>query len=450
MNSADYFYQCRQILTTAINELGFLVTDKKICEISELILESMTGKWRYFHSFEHILMVSKTGDSLITLAALFHDLVYLQIDNKISFHLTPYLNPFIIEKEGVLFIKSNLDYQDNCAEIVLRIFDLHLGNKLSSLNQNEFLSALIAAKILESFLPLSIITRIVTMIELTIPFRKIITGEKSIPHQLQQRLTEVNQKFNLGLNNAEIILTISQAVKFANIDVGGFASANVYDFINNTWLLLAETNHDLIDTHKYTIKDYRFSLAKTTLFLNSLSPQLIFHQYNNQPNIVEFQELVNITRYNLTISKYYLATNLVSISLLEALCYRFQCDISLSFLFDFSHKYLSIMNFLPSSKPYHPQNEIEKQVLILLDSEFDCSLYDSFKNTLFSSFIVRYLSFTEILNYQTKCYLFFDNQLDSEEFLRFFPLNLINIISEAIAKLLMEKQKAVIMTKNEK
>ncbi|MBL1211164.1 hypothetical protein [Geminocystis sp. GBBB08] len=451
MNQNDYLSQCHQILNNAITKLGFLVTDDKIREISELIIAGMTQNSRYFHNFKHILMVSNTHSDypLITLAGLFHDLVYLQVDEKIPFNLTPYLTPFINENNNHLFIKKSLNYQDNSFQIVLNIFSVKLGQNLSKYNgKNEFLSALVGAKVLESILPLSLLTQIVTLIELTIPFRHIDGEITDITLLLKKRLERVNNQFNLGLQDQDIINTITQAVIMANLDVSGFASNNVMDFINNTWLLLPETNRCLRDTKKYTIKEYRIALGNTLQFLDYLSPKFIYHRYNNQPSEKIFQGLINSTEYNLKIIRLFLKAKLVSLSLLEAICLRFYPEISLSFLFgihsNIESKHSSLTDFLPLFNFYTPTDKIENETLMLLESECPNFFEYPLKQNIFTTFVVKYLTFSKIILYQPKCYLFFDNKITNEEFLQLFPLQLITFISEAIAKLLAQKQKLVL------
>lgn len=449
MNQTDYLYQCCQILNNAITKLGFIVTDDKVCEISELIIEVMTQKSRYFHNFKHILMVSNSDYPLITLAGLFHDIVYWQVDGKIPFNLTPYITPFIEQKNDNLFIKKQLNYQNNSFKIVLNIFGLNLGDNLSKFSgQNEFLSALVATKVLESVLSLPIITQIITLIELTIPFRHIDGEINQITIVLKKRLERVNNQFNLGLKDQDIVSTITQAVKLANVDVSGFASSDVMEFINNTWLLLPETNHCLRETTKYTIEEYRIALANTLNFINYLSPQFIFHNYNNEPSKEVFQELINSAQYNLKITRLYLTAKLVSISFLEAICMRFYPQISLSFLFgirgNMKSKHLSLINFLPLFNFYAPTDKIENDTLVLLELECQKNFEYPFKQALFTTFIVKYLTFSKIIIYTQKCYLFFDHKITNEEFLKLFPSPLITIVSEAIAQLLAEKQKAVL------
>lgn len=453
MNPTESFFQCRHIFQSAMIALGFPLTEEKIDEISELIMEGLTGKWRNFHTFDHILMLTNTGDSLITLAGLFHDLVYLQIDEKITFNYTPYLTPFIVETKDGFLIKSLPTYQDNCFSIVLKIFNLNLGDNLSQFKgQNEFLSALMAAKVLQPYLPLSLITRIVTMIELTIPFRKSAQENQSIPQQLQQRLEIVNQEFNLDLSQAHIIATIRQAVKLANLDVSGFGTANIKDFLKNTWLLLPETNHCLYDSQKYTIEDYRFALENTHKFINFISPNVVFHHYHNEPDFMTFQQLVNNCKNNLEISKLYLQLKLISIAILEALSLNFCSNIPLNFIWNVSRetslKCSSIFDFLPPILPYQPQNNQEKLILDLLTSESQGNSFPDISHSLFTIFILNYISFETIIKYEFSCNSFFSRKLTPQDFLSLFPASLISIISGSIEQLLQQKQQLIITIKD--
>ncbi|HZX00624.1 MAG TPA: hypothetical protein VFF45_00105 [Bacilli bacterium] len=57
----------------------------------------MTGPWRYFHTPNHIFEVGGTDDPIEVLAALFHDIVYVQVDRGIQFNVAHFLTPFIVQ-----------------------------------------------------------------------------------------------------------------------------------------------------------------------------------------------------------------------------------------------------------------------------------------------------------------------------------------------------------------
>ena len=452
MSQIDYLNQCREILKKVFQQLSSDIEDNQVSEIAKIITEAMGGNYRYFHNFNHILMLSKTNDPLITLAGLFHDIVYIQVDQQIRFNITPYLTPFVEERNGDLFIKSLIYKQEKELEIIIQIFGLNKGENLSKFTGiNEFLSALTAARILSPYLPLMIITRLVAIIELTIPFRQAKEKALTIPQQLQKRLEKVNQQYFLGLEKGEIILTVTQAVKLANLDVSGFAFANVEEFIHNTWLLLPEMNHCLISLDKSTVKEYITALAKMERFFSFLSPEFIFHYYKNEPTLDIWQQLVSRSKHNLAVAKLYLSAIVVSLSIIDALCSRFSHHISLSFLFGFSpyqsNKFLSIVDFLPSKLcEYETESDLEKKVLSLIQCQPKPDFFSTLQYSVLVDFVVSYLGFQQVEKLLPQCHLFIKQKISGEEFLQVFPPDLIKVLAQALALLLAKKQKDVMGT----
>ncbi len=176
MNFEQSYQQCLERLLWATEQLKVEVPATQLNLIAKLLVQTMTGPWRYFHSIEHIFAVGGSRDAIEILAALFHDIVYVQIDGSVHFNLTYYLAPLIREEMGQLFIREQAEYKsDAIFEMVAEVFNFVPGQALSPMSgQNEFLSALVAAKVLEPFFNPSIIIEIVTCIEATIPFRSII------------------------------------------------------------------------------------------------------------------------------------------------------------------------------------------------------------------------------------------------------------------------------------
>lgn len=446
MNNADYYLQCQEILRNAMSKLGFPLPEDKICEISELITDTMGGINRYFHNFEHLLMFADHEDPMIIIAGLFHDLVYVQVDRNIPFNLTAYLTPFIQEKSGCFLIKSYPQSDSKYLEIALDIFGLNFGDNLSNFRgQNEFLSALCTAQILDVHLPLSMIVRLMTIIELTIPFR---AKENNLtpPEQLEIRLRKVNQKFQLNLSESEIIFTINEGVKLANLDVSGFAVKNVKDFLQNTWLLLPETNHFLHQQCLYTIKELVVALIKTSKFISSLYPEIIFHHYHNYPPQTDYNLLIQNSKFNLDITRYYFLYQIISLGILQGLINRFTTSLSLSFFFpsrcEVLDNYSSLIHFLPRVNfPKFSSDSQEFQIINLLSYRFEIPPfpYDDLGN--FVIFIVHNLTLNNTITLIDQCYLFFDNKIDHNLFLKQFPDDLINTIADAIAVFLETKRK---------
>ncbi|MGB3695721.1 MAG: hypothetical protein WA999_23665, partial [Spirulinaceae cyanobacterium] len=74
------YQKCLEKLTWATEKLQVQVELAQLIKVTELIVQTMTGAWRYYHNTEHILKVGGTDNPIEVLAALFHDIVYVQID----------------------------------------------------------------------------------------------------------------------------------------------------------------------------------------------------------------------------------------------------------------------------------------------------------------------------------------------------------------------------------
>src|SRR6476469_5263954 len=143
--------RCLDCLVSSIEQLGGRVDIPKLEQIAELIIQTMRGPWRYFHTQEHIFEVGGSVDAIEVLAALFHDLVYVQVDQGVSLNISCYISPFVKEVGGQLVIRelSQLP-KDRMFETVAAVFGFVPAQPLSPFSgQNEFLSAIVAAKALE-------------------------------------------------------------------------------------------------------------------------------------------------------------------------------------------------------------------------------------------------------------------------------------------------------------
>jgi hypothetical protein len=97
MDLQDAHTRCKTHLARAIEQLQGKVEPTQLETITELIVQTMTGPWRYFHTPEHIFEVGGSVDAIEVLAALFHDLVYVQVDQGVSLNIGSYIAPFVKE-----------------------------------------------------------------------------------------------------------------------------------------------------------------------------------------------------------------------------------------------------------------------------------------------------------------------------------------------------------------
>jgi hypothetical protein len=342
MRLHDAYSECLRRLQSVSRQLHLNAQETDLARISELVVQPLTGQWRQFHTIEHIFEVGGNDDPLEMVAALFHDVVYVQIDLCINFNLARYITPFVREikplRAGMteeLIVRDPHDIDDDpMFRLVSTIFGIVPGDRLKpQAGQNEFLSALVAAKVLEGVFPATAIAQIVACVEATIPFRVAPTeGPDSCGERLHQRLCAANEALRLGLDAATLDAATRRAVRLANRDVEGFASSNPAEFLDNTWNLLPETNHALLTNTAYTVRDYRLSLQRMRRFLSRLDAVAVFRRFADEPAELVHRERLARAEHNLAIASRYLGAKLVSIAFLEALSMRIGPDMPLTMI----------------------------------------------------------------------------------------------------------------------
>ncbi|MEG4441571.1 hypothetical protein QUB47_10875 [Microcoleus sp. AT9_B5] len=442
--------RCLDCLVSSIEQLEGRVDIPKLEQIAELIIQTMRGPWRYFHTSEHIFEVGGSVDPIEVLAALFHDLVYVQVDQGVSFNISSALCPFVKEVRSQLVIRDETELPDDAMyQLVASVFGFIPGKTLSPFGgQNEFLSAVIAAKSLEPFLPPSTIAEIATCIEATIPFRPVAPSGLSAIELLHQRLVSINRDFHLGWSYAEIVEVVKRAVRLANRDVENFASRNSSNFLDNTWNLMPETNHELTNVNSYTVAGYRRSLQKMEGFLNFLKPELVFQQFMQEPDDETYANLIARTRKNIEVAKLYLGVKLITIAILEALSYRLGRDIPLSTMMGElrapGFKTSVLEDYLPNRQSAYPlESQLQREVLDLLEiGRNQESRYD-IKNSPVSTFIIKSIGFAETENFLKKAQDFFAGHISSEEFLSYCSPDVIETISSGVMKLFDSRKTAL-------
>ncbi len=446
----DYNQQCLDKLVWAMNQLEIEVEPQELAKITELIVQTMTGPWRYFHTPEHIFEVGGSEDPIEVLAALFHDVVYVQVDQSVNFNLTYYIIPFIRQVAEHLVIRDSSELPpDPSFEMVMRVFNFTPSQTLSPLEgQNEFLSALVAAKVLDSFLPPELILQIVACIEATIPFRTHNAEGLNNSDILYRRLQEITQKFNLKLTDEELKANIIRSVRLSNRDVGSFAHPNAARFLDNTWNLLPETNHHLKYSSSYTINQYRTALQKMEGFLNFIKPEVIFHQFQGYPEDKIYNDLVVRARKNIEVGRLYLGSKLFTIAFLEALSLRFGRVIPVSTLMGEmpteNFVAASLVDFLPEiSHPHEPKNELEQQVLTLLDKGRTQSASYDIKNSPLATYMVKSMGFDEIRHQRNRAQEFFQGVISPEDFLAGCDVNVNQTVTHGIMKLFDSRKAAL-------
>lgn len=445
--------QCLEKLIWAMKQLQIDYEIKQLNKIANLIVQTMTGPWRSFHTPEHIFEVGGSDHPIELLAALFHDVVYVQVDKSVNFNLSYYIVPFVKEIREQLFIREPDDLpEDQLFNIILDLFGFTPGQGLSAFTgQNEFLSAIVGAKVLEPFLTHQQLIEIICCIETTIPFRPDNEQGLSAAEALFQRLQKVNENYQIGMTEAEMITVIQRSVRLSNRDVGSFANPSPARFLDGTWSLLPETNHNLHNRSSYTVAEYRQALQKMEGFMNFLKPEIIFQKFRGEPDPAVYENLIAQSDHNLRVGRLYLGSKLFTIGFLEAISRRLGRDIPVS----------SMMGELPSQGEdemqsklidYIPEiesqfllkDDIEREVLDLLEKgRYQNAAYD-LKNSPLATYIVKSIGFDAVRHQCDRAKLFFRGELTQEQFLEAIDPHITLTVLKGITKLFEQRQTSLL------
>jgi hypothetical protein len=443
--------RCLEQLKQAVKQLGGEADPLLLFKTAELVIQTMTGPWRSFHTPEHIFEVGHNGDAIEILAALFHDLVYVQVDQGISVNISRYIAPFVkaVKDQLVILGEDELPI-DPMFDLVMQIFGFSAAQTLQpTAGQNEFLSAVIAAKCLEHALSLATIAEITACIEATIPFRGKSKTGLSASEQLYDRLQQVNRNFGLGWNDAKTGQVVQRSVRLANRDIENFAYPSSADFLDNTWNLLPETNHDLKSANSYTVHGYRVSLQKMEGFMHFLKPELVFQQFQAEPDAATYAQCIARTQRNLEIARLYLGGKLLSIAVIEALAQRIGQNIPIATMMGelpfLGRSVAQLENFLPQvTIAYPPETDLEWEVLSLLEKGRGQSSSYDIKNSPVATFIVKSIGFQQARQLLVQAKSFFKNEITAEAFLERCDRAVVKTIVDGVLQVFENRRLAML------
>lgn len=293
------------------------------------LLQAYNLPSRYYHAREHANQLAQNAldpellkhlpssslatvhraQAILSLAAVYHDIIQIPIDATIDRSSTPpsITNPYppglpltlgkVEERKheerkklGTKLTRpKGIDQKDY--EVALHVFGFKDGEFVYAgmdWGLNEFYSALLAIHDLRQMGKgenvEKDIVQLVSILEMTRPFR-----HQSHVATLEQRLKEVNEKFFLGLSNSDVKETMLLAVNFANRDVASFRKQEFGNFVDDTMHLAPE--HTPSVRQNVTTQDYPESLAgpiKLYSFLASEDgkelKQRLFHHYRGYPS----------------------------------------------------------------------------------------------------------------------------------------------------------------------
>jgi hypothetical protein len=279
-----------------------------------VVHEALAGQSREFHSHEHVLTMTTGASAIETLAGIFHDVVYVQVDRGFPGAIGEMLRPLLTPIDGTGYRVSLAIVEDPLTAIVARIFDRAPGDEVSPFaGLNELASALVAVKCLAPFLSKVQIAEIAAGIEATIPFRDNLALEN-----LAIRLRDLALP---DFDDNAVERAVRLATRLSNRDVANFAEEDSARFLDNTWRLLPETNPALVMPGVYRTGEYRVAIQKMEAFLSKLDAERVFHQYKGEPSPEEYHRLISQAKRNIELAVRYLRAKLYTIALVEAIAH---------------------------------------------------------------------------------------------------------------------------------
>lgn len=436
-------------LREAFGQLGLSVSPRTVESLAVAIHKVMTVQARYYHNMEHVFGLVDPANPIQAVAALFHDIIYYQVDLGLAPEFYPAISPYIRQAEGEIRLTEQLPPHDRLFAMTLQVFGFEPGQKLSPFaGLNEFLSALAMNNTLRGIVPERDLLKMTVCVEATIPFRGLNERGENHFDVLAARLDHVNTAYGLAMSAADIEQAVEWAVTFANRDVAGFAYPDPAMYLDETWKLLPETNIALRSAQIYSICDLRRALQKTEAFLGSLDPNLVFHRYKDTPPAQEFERLVAAAHRNIGTGREYLGVKLLAIAILEALAVATGGDAPLSlFMGDLQkegrERPQRLEDFLPVIEVLDPRIR-SAAVLKVLDqgrageSDFDL------KDSPLSSFIYKDLGPERAWRLLADAKDMFSGKLSALEFLERVDRPVISAIARASATMVSTRREALL------
>ena len=297
----------------AFKGLSVHVPPARVQKLAMLVHQCMEAKTRTYHTAFHVLGLCESMQPIQVLAALFHDVVFYQADEGIPTCVSALLEDVTRPEPGFLRLLE-IAPDDQAIALCVDIFGFHPGQRLSPRNgMNEFLSAVVAARLLQAHLSHLQLMAVVACIELTIPFRapdaKGNTAAQRLAQRIQARCT----------STAMVKTTITNAVDIANRDVTGFIEAAPEYCLINSMLLVEESMMPRAVSGEKSLLAYRKALLAMDIFLSQLNPAWVGQSYEDHPTAEAVIQMQVTARQNIAFVRDYLTAVLSTVAIIEAL-----------------------------------------------------------------------------------------------------------------------------------
>lgn len=432
----------------AFEALSAPVVMADIERMAMLIHHSMNAKTRVYHTASHVFAMCEGMKPRQVLAALFHDVVYYQLDGGFPLLAAPWLEDVTSRQDGELILRE-IWPEDSTLALCAELFGFTPGQVLPLYGgMNEFLSAVVAARCLRRHLGMADLMAVVACIEATIPFRGIAPRGPSAAETLARRVQAQCQRLlpDLGARDvASHVKTVTtDAIELANRDVMGFGEANPGHFLANTWLLMEESNAPLAIAGIYSVQQYRAALMRMDAFLARLDPETVFQSYEHEPGPDQLKSLNAAAKANIDFSRAFLGAKITSIAIIEALALCTGGDAPVSLLLgDISSaqgKPDRAEDFLPAPPSAQPTSA---ELLKVLEKGRAVESSNDLTTSPLTAFVYRFIGNTGMHQALDQARQMFEGSLAAPAFLRTLDRDMVRAIIHACAQIAISRRDAL-------
>lgn len=414
-----------------------------------LVHQSMSPRTRSYHTSDHVFDMCEGANARQTMAGLFHDLVYYQLDGGFPSAVAYRLKGVVRDEHGDITIRP-FAANDEVMLLCMRVFGFEVGQRLSVYaGLNEFMSALVAGYQLHKHLQPADLIGVMACIEATIPFRNTVQNGESAPDLLARRVralahTHVPELVGAA-QDAYVASVMRDAVEIGNRDVRGFALPSHALFLSNTWLLIEESNAPLKAVGVYAISEYRGALVRMASFLTHLDPASIFQSHAGYPEEATLDKWTAAAASNLRFACDYLDCKTVAVAIIEALAMATGADSPVSmFLGDIA----SLQGKPDRAEDYLPEVTAKAPLNEALLKVFDIGRSQASRNDLTSSpltaFCYRCIGEDGMRAAIVQARNMFNGEIAPLQFLHALDRDMVHAIVGACARIAMSRREALL------
>ena len=434
--------QYEERFSKSFSSLNVHITYPQVESLAVIVHSSMENKKRIYHTSKHTLTLCEAMNPLQTFAALFHDIVYYQVDGDLP-ELTKSLLQSILKVDGETITLKPTDQEDTGLNLCMAIFGYTSSQTLPANGMNEFLSAVVATKLLAPYLKKYELITIVACIEATIPFRGNAQDGQSHPLALEGRIRQLLSANDLPIDT-QVATIMESSVRFANRDLESFAVQNTNQFLSTTWQLIQEQNALTHSASFESLIDLRNALLQMEQFFKALDPDSIFLRYANVPTEKEWGKMTAFAESNLHLAAEYLGVKLASIAVLEAIALETGGNCPISMLLGNTERNHDTTDSLKYCYPrIKVSTDINQKLLQALYGDAE-NMGQALTASQFSAWI--YCTLGHLLTFKTlfQAKRMFDGDLSAIDFLKGLEPVMLETIMTSCAKVNSLRKEALI------